>query len=751
MKLTHRSCLTLAALTLTPSLSGAQSWSTASLQDARPDLATASADGKAFFGGGGRPLWSGTAWVDDYYDTVDVYDSAVGPPTDPNAWSVETLSLARGGLAATSAGNRVIFAGGAYQSFNKPLSDAVDIYDVGTTTWSTAQLSQARLEMAATSVGGYALFAGGNPNRLGKPGPATDRIDVYHAASGTWSQTGLSIARMSAVATTVGPYALFAGGSVYTFGATSDVVDVYDSTVGPPSDPNAWSVATLSLSRQVAAATSAGGKAFFAGGVTAQGQHLATIDVYDSCIGPPSDPAAWSVEHLAETRYRLSATREGERAIFAGGEHAKNGLWLSIDLVEVFDTRTGTWSQETLSVPRVPYATTVREHALFAGGDDVLGLYHGTVDARSVSGAHWYVDGLAGGTGRGTIEEPFPNIQAAIDAASAGDTVHVAPGNYDENLTIDRDLSLTSSCGRDATVLTCATGSVLTTSGPTFLLRGFQVGDSTFRGKPVKGGGLYASNGAVTVEDSRFTRCQASWQGGAIHLASGALEVRSTTFDNNHAGSSFSGGGHGGALYGFSLVLKDCEFYSNVAWSSQFASGYGGALFGAARIESSLFAFNTISGGSPSFPTTIHNSTFHDSPIYAGGLGPIRNSILWSSNGGFVVSQAADVQYSIVFGGHPGTGNRNAAPRYAGSPWKFATSAADYRLRSDSPAIDAGDNTAVPVGRTRDLLGRPRFRDDPRTPDTGVGLAPVVDMGAVEFHQPRRTRTSGPLREGGTR
>ena len=57
----------------------------------------------------------------------------------------------------------------------------------------------------------------------------------------------------------------------------------------------------------------------------------------------------------------------------------------------------------------------------------------------------------------------------------------------------------------------------------------------------------------------------------------------------------------------------------------------------------------------------------------------------------------------------------------------------DLRLVAGSPCIDAGNNGAVPVGVTTDLDGNPRFRDDPNTPDTGAGAAPLVDMGAYEF------------------
>jgi hypothetical protein len=57
----------------------------------------------------------------------------------------------------------------------------------------------------------------------------------------------------------------------------------------------------------------------------------------------------------------------------------------------------------------------------------------------------------------------------------------------------------------------------------------------------------------------------------------------------------------------------------------------------------------------------------------------------------------------------------------------------NFYLSSDSPCIDAGNNTAVPDGIVMDLDGTPRFVDDPDTPDTGSGDPPIVDMGAYEL------------------
>jgi len=73
-----------------------------------------------------------------------------------------------------------------------------------------------------------------------------------------------------------------------------------------------------------------------------------------------------------------------------------------------------------------------------------------------------------------------------------------------------------------------------------------------------------------------------------------------------------------------------------------------------------------------------------------------------------------------------GDGNIGEDPRFVGAEY------GDFQLSDDSPCIDAGDNSAVVSAIGLDIDGNPRFLDDPNTPDTGYGLAPIVDMGAYE-------------------
>ena len=130
-------------------------------------------------------------------------------------------------------------------------------------------------------------------------------------------------------------------------------------------------------------------------------------------------------------------------------------------------------------------------------------------------------------------------------------------------------------------------------------------------------------------------------------------------------------------------------------------------------------------GSSP----TLTNVTFSaNSAASGGGMATwssgnptLINSILWGNTPmDSQIFGGVTITYSDIQGGAPGVGNIDADPLFV------EAASGNLRLLPGSPAIDAGENDAVPPGITTDLDGSPRFVDYKNT-----GTA-TVDMGAYE-------------------
>jgi hypothetical protein len=316
---------------------------------------------------------------------------AVAPGDLRAQWDMESLSQPRTGIGATSVGGKALFAGGA-DGFTQ--SNVVDVYDEAFGTWSQDVLpSGPRGGVAATAVGDFALFAGGVDQNL----DASAVVDILHVPSMTWTQATLSVARFRMGATTVGNKAIFAGGQTGSLfdPAFSKVADIYDADSGlPPSDPLAWSTATLAKARGLPAATTVGDVALFAGGVTSTG-YAAMVDLYDDSTG------LWSTAKLSSRRVvgTQSAATFGTRAYFAGGfNHQLGGAMQDdvdladaiSDVIDIYDAQTGAWTVDTLSVARGgPASVAVGNTILFAGGNTAPGVSTDLVDVFDAGTDTW--------------------------------------------------------------------------------------------------------------------------------------------------------------------------------------------------------------------------------------------------------------------------------------------------------------------------------------------------------------------------
>lgn len=304
--------------------------------------------------------------------------------------------------------------------------------------------------------------------------------------------------------------------------------------------------------------------------------------------------------------------------------------------------------------------------------------------------------------------------------------------------------------------------------------------ETSFTGNnALQGAGLYIEFGDLTIEGSTFEGNSARGFGGALAIvASGDARVVDTEFLDNEAINA----GFGGAVYvnhstiDFSnLVFADngkAEVTPGGFNSFTVSTGGGGAVYTTntgGRINASRFDNNIAAAGTALYiaggqTLEVVNSLFTRNGSFCGcGTGviytntsaPVLANNTIADNGGFfgiynyggtyTVSNSIFAGQSNPIGGNYGDTRLeysvydNALFRTTLGPGNVQADDAlldagnDYAPLPGSPAIDAGDNSLVPAGVTTDLLGNPRFADDPNTPDTGVGDAPIVDIGAIEF------------------
>jgi len=212
------------------------------------------------------------------------------------------------------------------------------------------------------------------------------------------------------------------------------------------------------------------------------------------------------------------------------------------------------------------------------------------------------------------------------------------------------------------------------------------------------GGSFGGGFDIAQASNVRFDRCYfegntASRAGALEMFASSNIFVTNSVFYNNTA----TGSGSGGGIWigsGTSAQIRNCTLVANRATGS--ASGGGLANSGASpSIVNSIFWGNTAAGG--------------------------------AANSGAQLSPGTPATYSIVQFGAPGAGNLSTDPLFVD------VNARNFDLQVTSPAIDAGSNAGIPTGIVGDYLGRRRAVDTPSVPDTGLGAAPLVDIGAYEY------------------
>jgi hypothetical protein len=249
-------------------------------------------------------------------------------------------------------------------------------------------------------------------------------------------------------------------------------------------------------------------------------------------------------------------------------------------------------------------------------------------------------------------------IQAAINAAFTGDTILVYAGTYTENIDYGgKNLVIQSVDGPESTILKPYNNNVAivwfkTAETSAAKLIGFKLTD----GGSVRGSALKLSQSHPTIENCIITNSAGDYSPVAFYYSAATL-TNCLIYNNTSKGLYFD-------VSSYTPSIINCTIYNNEG-------------------------------------TGIYATT-NNAPV-------IKNSIIYSNDTN--VSGSFSITYSLVQGGHVGTGNIDSDPFFVNA------SGGDYSLQNYSPAIGAGTTTGAP---SADINGNTRPTPSGTNPDMGA-------------------------------
>ncbi len=281
-------------------------------------------------------------------------------------------------------------------------------------------------------------------------------------------------------------------------------------------------------------------------------------------------------------------------------------------------------------------------------------------------------------TGQDTlIVAPGESIQAAINAAAAGDTVRVDPGTYTEDLTLRSDVSVAGAGFKTTTLRGTATKSVVTAIDVTNAqFQGFTIARSgpasSHSGVDIRGGNVLFSNNRITGNQN------------GVQILSGSSSIfRNNLVEKNGSSSS------GFLTYGIIVLHATPLIANNVVVSN---TGPG------------LYVGWPDSSGAQIVNNTVVANADAGIWCYGGANAVLKNNIFVGNNSGISASHGSiprisfndvwnniwlnyDSQSSGVAA--PGLGDISSDPQF--NP----LSSPPFALLDASPCINAGDPAPI--------------------------------------------------------
>jgi len=180
----------------------------------------------------------------------------------------------------------------------------------------------------------------------------------------------------------------------------------------------------------------------------------------------------------------------------------------------------------------------------------------------------------------------YVTIQAAINAANAGDTVNVCPGSYLENIAINKaNLTVSSTGGYHVTIIRAAVvNSVVTVTGINASVAGFTLVPYASTAKYDIGVNVAIGGNASTEISNNYIR------GGRIGVNLGCSSSGSTVYHNIVRGATETG-----------INIDTCEI----------APAYPGSTFNSVHhntVCGGLFPYSIAGGWGSDFNSVHHNT-----------------------------------------------------------------------------------------------------------------------------------------------
>lgn len=308
-----------------------------------------------------------------------------------------------------------------------------------------------------------------------------------------------------------------------------------------------------------------------------------------------------------------------------------------------------------------------------------------------------------------SVPGDFTKIQAALDVALAGDTVRVGPGTYLENLDFkQKDIDLVSTSGAEATIIDAARNTGVKI-GPAGSFTGF-----TVRNAQASFGAGMEVRGANSLISFNIFEDNAQGGGGfgaAIGMNSSSPVIDSNVFRRNTADNQGLSGVVA-MVNGSSPYIANNVFYDNPCRAINVTVPSGAAPV---IVNNTMVRNQTgirVDGRVNSINQVFRNNILADNEV---GLEvEFGNNPIWQHN----LVAGNGTNYKTISNLTGINGNISADPLFVDK------SANNFRLRRESPAIDAGTNMSAPAYD---------FERESRPVDGDGDQTATADIGADEL------------------